>query len=45
VLLAQVPTTVTVDPKAAAAKVNVSYNGQPEFKSIEGTALSYATHG
>jgi hypothetical protein len=44
VLLAQVPTTVTVDPAAAAAKVNVSYNGQPEFKSIEGTALSYATN-
>ncbi len=44
VLLAQIPTTVTVDPKAAAAKVNVSYNGEPEFKPIEGTSLSYATN-
>lgn len=44
VLLAQVPTTVTVDPAAAAAQVNVAYDGSPTFKPIEGTSLSYATN-
>jgi hypothetical protein len=44
VLLAQIPTTVTVDPKSASAQVNVTYSGQPEFKPIEGTSLSYATN-
>ena len=42
VLLAQVPTTVEIDPKAAAAQVNVTYSGNPEFKPIEGTSMSYA---
>lgn len=43
VLMAQVPTTAVVDPKAAEqAKVN--YNGNPEFKPIEGTSLQYATN-
>ena len=44
VLLAQVPTTVEVDPTKAAAQVNVVYNGTPEFKPIEGTSLTYATN-
>jgi hypothetical protein len=44
VLLAQVPTTVEIDPKAAAAQVNVTYSGNPEFKPIEGTSLSYAVN-
>ncbi|AWG45983.1 hypothetical protein AM586_09915 [Massilia sp. WG5] len=44
VLLAQVPTRVTLDPKQAAAMVDVSYDGQPEFKPIEGTQLSYAVN-
>jgi hypothetical protein len=44
VLLAQIPTTVTVNPATAASQVNVSYYGQPEFKPIEGTSLSYATN-
>lgn len=44
VLMAQVPTTVVLDPKQAAAKVNVSYAGDPQFKPIEGTSLSYATN-
>lgn len=44
VLLAQIPTTVEVDPVKAAAEVKVSYNGEPKFKQIEGTALSYATN-
>jgi hypothetical protein len=42
VLLAQVPTTIEIDPKAAAAQAHVSYSGNPEFKPIEGTSLSYA---
>ena len=44
VLLAQVPTVIEVNPTAAAAQVNVVYNGTPEFKPIEGTSLSYATN-
>lgn len=44
VLLAQVPTTVEVNPTTAAAQVNVTYNGPPEFKPIEGTSLQYATN-
>lgn len=44
VLLAQIPTTVVVDPKSAAAQVKVSYNGDPEFKPIEGTSMSFAAN-
>ncbi len=44
VLLAQIPTTVTVNPASAAAQVRVAYTGSPEFKPIEGTSLSYATN-
>ncbi len=44
VLLAQVPTTVEVNPATAAAQVNVAYNGPPEFNPIEGTSLQYATN-
>ena len=43
VLMAQVPTTATVDPKAAE-KVKVSYTGDPEFKPIEGTSMEFATN-
>lgn len=44
VLMAQVPTMIEVNPTAAAAQVNVVYNGTPEFKPIEGTSLTYATN-
>src|SRR5258705_2184131 len=44
VLLAQIPTTVTVNPASAAAQVKVNYSGPPEFKPIEGTSLTYATN-
>ena len=44
VLLAQIPTTVTVNPASAAAQVKVNYSGSPEFKPIEGTSLTYATN-
>lgn len=44
VLLAQIPTTVEVNPTEAASAVQVSYSGEPEFQPIQGTALSYATN-
>jgi hypothetical protein len=44
VLLAQVPTKIDVDPVKAATEAKVSYNGEPEFKPISGTSLSYATN-
>lgn len=44
VLLAQIPTTVTVNPATAAAQAKVTYSGAPEFKPIEGTSLAYATN-
>jgi hypothetical protein len=44
VLLAQIPTTVEVNPAAAAAAVKVSYSGEPQFQPIQGTPLSYATN-
>ena len=43
VLLAQVPTTAVVDPKAAE-QAKVTYGGKPEFKAIEGTSLEYAVN-
>src|SRR5437588_5635116 len=43
VLMAQVPTTATVDPKAAE-QAKVTYTGDPEFKPIEGTSMQYATN-
>jgi hypothetical protein len=43
VLMAQIPTTVIVNP-AAAAQASVSYDGNPQFAPIEGTSLSYATN-
>ncbi len=44
VLLAQVPITMVVDPTAAAAQAKVTYSGDPQFKPIEGTSLSYAAN-
>src|SRR6476469_9783871 len=44
VLLAQVPTTMTVKPAEAAAKVKVSYAGDPKFEPIKGTSMQYATN-
>jgi hypothetical protein len=44
VLLAQIPTTATVDPAKAAASVKVSYSGSPQFAPIQGTSLTYATN-
>src|SRR5438876_10031573 len=44
VLLAQVPTTMTVKPAEAAAKVKVAYGGDPKFEPIKGTSMAYATN-
>ena len=44
VLLAQVPTTMTVKPAEAAAKVKVAYAGDPKFEPIKGTSMEYATN-
>ena len=44
VLIAQIPTVMEIDPTSAAAQAKVSYNGDPQFAPIEGTALSYATN-
>lgn len=44
VLIAQIPTTVTVNAAQAAAEVKVSYVGQPQFQPIAGTTMLYATN-
>src|SRR5438552_12901141 len=44
VLLAQVPTTMTVNAKTAASKVKVDYAGDPKFEPIKGTSMEYATN-
>jgi hypothetical protein len=44
VLLAQVPTTMTVKPQEAQAKVKVAYAGDPKFEPIKGTSMTYATN-
>lgn len=44
VMLAQIPTTVTVNRAEAEAKAKVTYDGDPQFKPIEKTNLRYATN-
>jgi hypothetical protein len=44
VLLAQVPTVAVVKRAEAEGKAKVEYTGEPEFASIPGTDLSYATN-
>ena len=44
VLLAQVPTTAIVHRSQAEAKTKIIFYGEPVFKSIDGTNLSYATN-
>jgi hypothetical protein len=41
VMIAQIPTKIEVDPKAAPP-VTITYSGDPKFVSIDGTTLSYA---
>jgi hypothetical protein len=44
VLMAQIPTTAVIDPKAAAGAAKVTYDGDPKFAPIEGTSMQYATN-
>jgi len=44
VMIAQVPTSITVNAAAAAAKASVTYSGAPQFVSIQGTSMTYATN-
>jgi hypothetical protein len=43
-LIAQIPTTMLLNPKTAADQAKVSYTGEPQFTTIEGTSLQYATN-
>jgi hypothetical protein len=42
VMMAQIPTLAVVNKADAAAAVKVAYQGEPQFKPIEATRLSYA---
>ena len=44
VMLAQIPNTVIVDRGKAEAAVSVAYDGEPQFKPIESTSMSYASN-
>jgi hypothetical protein len=44
VMIAQVPTRITVNPVTAAANANVIYTGAPQFVPIPGTSMFYATN-
>ena len=44
VMLAQIPTTAVIDKAKAEAEAKVTYDGQPQFKPIEKTALQYAVN-
>jgi hypothetical protein len=44
VLIAQIPTTMTLNPTTAAAQAKVTYTGDPQFAPIQGTSMQYATN-
>jgi hypothetical protein len=44
VMIAQIPTTIQVNATEAAKQVNISYSGEPVFKPIDSTSLSYAAN-
>jgi hypothetical protein len=44
VLLAQVPTTAIVNRAEAESQVKLAYSGEPQFKPIENTSVSYAVN-
>ncbi len=44
VLIAQIPTTMTLNAATAAAQAKVTYAGPPVFAPITGTTLQYATN-
>jgi len=44
VMIAQVPTRITVNATSAAAQASVTYAGPPQFIPISGTSMFYATN-
>jgi hypothetical protein len=44
ILLAQIPTTATINKSQAEASVKVSYNGPQQFQPIPNTSLQYAAN-
>jgi uncharacterized membrane protein YgcG len=44
VLIAQIPTTMILNPATAATQAKVTYTGSPQFAPITGTSLQYATN-
>lgn len=44
VLLAEVPTEAVIKRSEAEGKVKVSYQGEPQFKPIEATSMTYAVN-
>lgn len=44
VLMAQVPQEAVINRKEAEAKAKVSYDGEPQFATVEGTSVTYATN-
>lgn len=43
-LIAQIPTTMVINPTTAAAQVKVAYDGDPKFVPISGTTMYYASN-
>jgi hypothetical protein len=44
VIQAQIPQTAEIDIKEAEENIEISYDGEPEFESIDGTDMSYAVN-
>lgn len=44
VMIAQIPNTVQVNAKEAAKQVQINYSGEPVFKPIDSTSMSYAVN-
>ena len=44
VMLAQIPTTAVIDKSAAEAAAAVTYDGPPQFTTVQGTSVKYATN-
>lgn len=44
VMIAQVPTSISVNAAAAAAQASATYSGAPQFVAIPGTTMTYATN-
>jgi hypothetical protein len=44
VMIAQIPTTIQVNATETAKQVSIPYSGEPVFKPIDSTSLSYAVN-